>query len=189
MRRPPTMPAHTLHSSSCRGPFRGPYRGPYRGPCRNRHRGFTLIELIAVMTLIGVLAAVVVPRFGVVNGAAAEAYRDAVVAGLREAQALSQGHRRLVCAQFDASAHLSLRIAASHAASACSHDLPGPDAQAVYARAPAGLAVVVSPARTLYFQSGGTVTASGAGGTASDFSITPAGLAAITVRGLHGRVE
>jgi MSHA pilin protein MshC len=161
-------------------------RDSRRRRCR---RGFTLIELIAVMTLVGVLAAVVVPRFGVVNGAAAETYRDAVVAGLREAQALSQGHRRLVCAQFDASANLSLRIAANHAATACSHALPGPDAQAIYAHAPAGLGVVVSPARTLYFQSGGTVTASGAGGAASDFTITPTGLAAITVRGLHGLVE
>jgi MSHA pilin protein MshC len=154
-----------------------------------RPRGFTLIELIAVMTLVGVLAAVVVPRFGVVSAAGAETYRDAVVAGLREARAVAQGHRRLVCAQFDASAHLSLRIAASRGASDCSHALPGPDAQAVYARAPAGLSVALSPARTLYFQSDGTVTASASGGAGSDFSITPAGLAAITVRGLHGWID
>jgi MSHA pilin protein MshC len=159
---------------------------PRRSRCS---RGFTLIELIAVMTLVGVLAAVVVPRFGVVSAAGAETYRDAVVAGLREARAVSQGHRRLVCAQFDASATLSLRIAASHGASACSHDLPGPDARAVYARAPAGLAVTLSPARTLYFQSDGTVTTSGSGGSASDFSITPAGLSAITVRGQHGWID
>lgn len=152
-------------------------------------RGFTLMELIVVIAVLGVLATLALPRLQAALGGRAESYRDSVVAGLRLAGATAQGHRRLVCASFDASHQLSLRIAAANPATTCSHDLRGPDASAIWARAPAGVSLQGSPGRNLYFQPDGLVTTTGAGRSGSDFSLQPAGMSAITVRGSDGLVE
>ena len=151
-------------------------------------RGFTLMELIVVIILLGILAAVAMPRLQAALGARGDAYRDSLVAGLRLASATAQGHRRLVCASVDGSGQLALRIAAANPASSCSNDLPGPDGQAVWARPPSGVALTASPASTLYFQPGGAVSST-ASGSSTDFSLRPTGMTAITVRGSHGLVE
>ncbi|MCS4308888.1 MSHA pilin protein MshC [Rheinheimera pacifica] len=51
-----------------------------------QHRGFTLIELIVVLVLIGVLAVSVVPRFFDASGTSEYLYRDQVLNLLRNFQ-------------------------------------------------------------------------------------------------------
>lgn len=51
-----------------------------------RHSGFTLIELIVVLVLIGVLAVSVVPRFFDASGTSEYVYRDQVLNLLRRVQ-------------------------------------------------------------------------------------------------------
>lgn len=152
-----------------------------------RARGFTLVELVVVIVLLGVLAAVALPRLEMAGGLRADAYRDSVVAGLRLAQSTALSHRRLVCVAFS-SGTMTLRIAAANPASSCSANLAGPDGAAAWVSPPSGTTMAGAPSTTLYFLSDGSVSAS-ATGSATDFTLTPTGLSAITVRGANGVVR
>jgi prepilin-type N-terminal cleavage/methylation domain-containing protein len=158
--------------------------------CTERGRGFTAVELVAVLILIGVLAAVALPRLGVIDAFRSQGWREQVVAGLRLAQSTATGHRRLVCASFTGS-RLSLQVATGNPASSCTAALRAPDGQSNFDdTAPAaGTAVAVSPSGTLYFQPDGRVTSDGAGASTTSFTITATGLATITVHGASGHVE
>ena len=66
-------------------------------PLRNRCRaGFTLIELITVMLLIGIMAVVVLPRFDLLKGFDVIGYRDKVKATLEYARKSAVAMRRQV---------------------------------------------------------------------------------------------
>lgn len=154
-----------------------------------RQRGFTLMEMLVVMTLIGLLAVAALPRVDAILGLRGDVWRDELLAALREARSTAIGHRRLVCVDIT-STSVRLRIAAANPASSCSAALPGPDGDAVYARsADAALTTTVAPAGTLYFQPGGQVSSDGAGLEPTDRSIAVAGLAPITVVGRTGHVH
>lgn len=64
-----------------------------------RHKGFTMIELIVTMILIGILAAVALPRVNLINGFDEIGYRDQVIATLEFARKSAVAARRYVCAQ------------------------------------------------------------------------------------------
>lgn len=74
------------------------------------HSGFTMIELIVVMVMIGILAVVVLPRFDLLNGFDEIGYRDKVKATLEYARKSAVAQRRYVCAVIDASNDLTLTI-------------------------------------------------------------------------------
>jgi type II secretory pathway pseudopilin PulG len=151
-------------------------------------RGFTTVELVAVIVLMGVLAVVALPR---IEGALAQRgdhWRDQVLAALRQAQATAQSHRRLVCATV-ATGAVALSIASANPASACTSALPGPDGGAHHASDSRGFATSVAPAGVIYFQPDGRVTSDGAGSTAADRSIEIEGQQAIGIVGATGHVH
>jgi MSHA pilin protein MshC len=155
---------------------------------RSSEAGFTLPELIGVMILVAVLAAVALPKFDAAISLRGDAWRDEVVSALRHAHQTAVSHRRLVCAVVGATT-VTLTIAANNPASACTASLPGPDGGSAYTTATGGTTASVSPAGTLYFQPSGRVTSDGAGNTASDRSITIGTTTTVVVVGETGHVR
>jgi MSHA pilin protein MshC len=60
-------------------------------------RGFTLVELITVMVVIGVLAVVAIPRLGGENTFRERGFRDGLVTTLGHARRLAVAGRHFVC--------------------------------------------------------------------------------------------
>jgi MSHA pilin protein MshC len=150
--------------------------------------GFTLIELVAVLVLVAVLAVTVLPRMEGALALRGDAWRDQVVATLRQAQTIAVGHRRLVCVTV-ASSSLSVSIATSQPASSCATALPGPDGDARWARDVNAPATALSPAGSLFFQPSGRVTSDGAGLLAAPGRITISGQADVQVVAETGHVQ
>lgn len=67
-----------------------------RAPCGGRQRGFTLIELVMVLVLVGVLAVFVAPRMNLIGGFNDVGYRDKVRAALEFARKAAVSSRRTV---------------------------------------------------------------------------------------------
>lgn len=154
---------------------------------RSSERGFTLPELVAVLVLVGVLAAVAMPKLDAALSLRNDGWHDEVVSALRLARASAVSHRRLVCASV-AGGSVTLTIAATNPATGCTAALPGPDGSSTYASSNVGSASV-SPAGTLYFQPTGRVTSDAAGTLASSRTITISGSDTISVIGETGHVE
>lgn len=152
-----------------------------------RQTGFTLPELVAVLILVGVLAAVAMPKLDAGLSLRHDAWHDEVVSALRHARQTAVSHRRLVCASVGTTS-VSLTIAAANPATACTASLPGPDGSAIHASTSSGSASL-SPAGTIYFQPTGRATSDGAGNSVSSRSIAITGSDTITVIGETGHVE
>lgn len=90
-------------------------------------RGFTMVELVVTILIIGILAAAVVPRWNGNSGFEERGFRDQVVAGLRFAQKSAIVARRTVRVDFTAAnAQFFIRSCANEI-SVC----PGPGAEFV----------------------------------------------------------
>lgn len=151
-------------------------------------RGFTLVELVMVLLLMAILAAVAVPRLSAGTGLTQAAWRDQVQAGLTQARQLAQGHRRLVCVTL-ASGELRMTIASANPATSCNTTVPGPDGDARWARDSQAMTLTQSPAGTLYFQPDGRITSDGAGTTPVDVTVTIAGTDNLVLVGDTGHVR
>lgn len=123
----------------------------------NLERGFTLVELITVMIVVGILAAVAAPRFFASNVFQSRGFADQVQASLRYAQKTAIAQRRNVCVAVNAG-DITLTIAnASGAASACNANLASPAGQpstcpsATYKICTPSAAIVLSPAQSFIF--------------------------------------
>jgi MSHA pilin protein MshC len=92
-------------------------------------RGFTLIELIMTMVVMGVLAAVAVPKIFNVSLFDARGFHDQTLAYLRFAQKTAVAQRRTVCVSFATSPNSSVTLAI--AASAGTFDCAAPAALVV----------------------------------------------------------
>ena len=157
---------------------------------RHRVRGFTLVELIMVIVMLGVLAVMALPKMdsiGIFRGAS---FRDSVVAALRFAQKTATSHRRLVCVAFTSSTvTLTIDHDDSKACDAQALNLPGASSNSVISSDTTNAVFDPVPA-TLYFQPDGRGTSDAAGTTAVDaLEITISEQAKITVHGATGYVD
>lgn len=113
--------------------------------------GFTLVELIVTLILVGILAVVAIPRLTGLGAYNILGFYDRVASGIRFAQKQAIAKRRNVCLTFTANS-ITFRFASSAGATApCDADLAGPDGAAPYVLAPdpRGVgAVVFSPTPT-----------------------------------------
>jgi MSHA pilin protein MshC len=103
---------------------------------RQRHeRGFTLIELIMVIVILGVLAVFAAPRIINTGDFNARGFHDETLALLRYAQKAAIAQRRTVCVAFSKSApaYASLSIASTAGAgvTTCDTALAGPNKNVV----------------------------------------------------------
>lgn len=118
-------------------------------------RGFTMVELIMVMVLIGVLAAIGVPKLVGDNSFAAATFGDEVASALRSAQKTAVARRRLVCATVGASS-VTLQLADAPGAAGCSIALDGMGASTTASG-------VTATSHSLFFQPNGLITAGASG--------------------------
>ena len=147
-----------------------------------------MVELIAVLLLVGVLAAVTLPRLDGAMALRGAGWRDQIKAGLLQARTLAQGHRRLVCVSL-ATGEIRLALASANPASACDTVLAGPDGDARWAVDGNAIALSQSPAGTLYFQPDGRITSDGAGSTAVNATVGLAGEPNLSLIGETGHVD
>lgn len=110
-------------------------------------RGYTLVELIMVMVIVGIMATVVAPRFFDNNVFQSRGFADQVQASLRYAQKEAIAQHRLVCVALAATS-VTLTIASTSADVTCTPPLPFP-AGGNFINAPSG--VTLSPAVTITF--------------------------------------
>ena len=123
----------------------------------NKVAGFTLVEMVVILIIIGVLAVAALPRFFNRTDFDARGFFDATVSALRYAQKTAVAQRRTVCVAFSPSgatpASVTLRVASAFGAAACDTDLAGPAGGAPYQLvAPSGVAFSSTPAYPADFQ-------------------------------------
>lgn len=106
--------------------------GPFVFRARFNCAGFSLVELVVVLILMGIMSAVFIPRMQAGSGFEERGFRDQVVVALRYAQKSAIAARRTVCVSFTTSpSGLSGRVSSVFGAADCSAGaaLVGPDGQ------------------------------------------------------------
>jgi Tfp pilus assembly protein FimT len=144
-----------------------------------------MIELIVVMILVAILAAIAIPRMAGLGDYKALAFRDGVANGLRYAQKTATSHRRIVCANFT-NTTMKLTISAT---AQCDTALPLPNGVAVLASPDATNVNFggAAPA-TMYFQPEGRITSDSLNTTPLSVTLSMGGQT-VAIEGTTGYVE
>ena len=117
-------------------------------------RGFTLMELVVTIVILGILAVVVLPRVFDRKEFDARAFLDETAAALRYAQKAAIAQRRTVCVAFTANS-VTLTVRATPGSGACDTPLAGPAGSAPYTVTAPGSATFTSHPASLSFDAEG----------------------------------
>ncbi len=114
-----------------------------------RQRGFTLVELIIVILLLGVLSFAALPRLTERDDALAQGFADQLAGTLRWAQKTAVAQRRMVYVNVDTTAG---RVRACFdAAASCSQPVAAPASGTLDVTAPARIALTSGTSGTTQF--------------------------------------
>lgn len=155
----------------------------------NQSAGFTLVEMVAILVIIGVLAVAALPRFFDRTDFDTRGFFDATQSALRYAQKTAVAQRRMVCVAFSPSgatpATVTLRVASPFGAAGCDTDLAGPTGAAPYqVVAPEGVTFSSTPAYPADF----AFLPSGSASADRDFGVTGYSGGSIVVVAATGHV-
>lgn len=127
------------------------------GAMVSRYGGFSVVELVITIVIVGILAVAVIPRFFTTSDFEARGYYDSVANAVRHAQKTAIAQRRLVYVKLDTSTGQVSLCFANHATAACSSNVPKPTGETSYVvNATSGVSLALSPAptdNTLFFDS------------------------------------
>lgn len=137
-------------------------------------RGFTLIELIIVVVMLGVLAVFAAPRILGTGDIYARGFHDETLGYLRYAQKTAIAQRRTVCVAFGAGAtgSVTLTIATAAATNSCASALTGPRGSAAVLTARSGVQFATTPTNFNFDGLGQPITAAGAAQATQTFQVT-----------------
>jgi MSHA pilin protein MshC len=111
-----------------------------------RQSGFTLVELIVVMMIVGILAVAAIPRFFDRDAFDSRGFKDETIAALRYAQKAAIAQRRTVCVAFTATS-TTLTYVSTAGSSDCTSasGLAGPNGASPYQVTPRSSSIIYSP--------------------------------------------
>lgn len=132
----------------------------------DRQRGFSLVELVIVLVMTSVLAAVAVPKIFNINGFNARGFHDQSLAYLRFAQKTAVAQRRTVCVAFATStiSTITLTMASAAGTTNCSSAtaLTGPQGESpVVLSSKSGVTYASNPTAFNFDSLGQPITTSG----------------------------